>query len=73
VPIHAGGGSVLTQHQSCDTEEDGQRNTHIGSSGQPSALLETLNFKGELQYIMFYNIVLGLGKTNSQDRFPAIH
>jgi hypothetical protein len=44
---------------------------HIGSSGQPSALLETLNFKGELQ--LFYKIVLGLGKTNSQDQFPAIH
>jgi hypothetical protein len=27
-----------------------------------------------LQYRIFYNIILGLGKmTNSQDRFPAIH
>jgi hypothetical protein len=27
-----------------------------------------------LQYAIFYNIILGLGKTmNSQNRFPALH
>jgi hypothetical protein len=35
-----GEGSVLTQHQSRDTETDGQRTTRDWSSGRPSAQLE---------------------------------
>ncbi len=70
MPIPAVGGLVLIQHQSHDTETASQHNTHDGSSGRPSALLEFPYFTGELQYIIFYNIILGLGKTtNSQDRF----
>ncbi len=42
--IPAGEGLVLTQHQSRDTEMDGQRNTRYGSSGQLSALLEMSYF-----------------------------
>jgi hypothetical protein len=60
--LPAGGGSVLIQHQSRDRETDGQCNTRNESSG-----------KKKLQYVIFYNIILGLGKTtNSQDRFPAL-
>ncbi len=44
-----GRSSVLTQHQSHDTEMDGQRNTHDGSSGRRGALLEISYFSGELQ------------------------
>jgi hypothetical protein len=44
VLIPAGEGLVLTQHQSRDTEMDGQRNTRYGSSGQLSALLEMSYF-----------------------------
>jgi hypothetical protein len=54
-------------------ETDSQRNIYNGSSGQPGVLLEISYFKGKLQYIIFYNIILGLEKTtNSQDQFPAI-
>ncbi len=43
------------------------------SSGRPGALLEISYFPGALQYIIFYNIILGMGKTtNSQGRFLAI-
>ncbi len=42
-----GGGSVLTQHQTRDTETDGQRNPRDGSSGQPCALLEISYFTDE--------------------------
>jgi hypothetical protein len=71
--LPGGGGSVLTQHQSRDTEMDSQRNSRNGSSGRPGALLEISYFRGELQYIIFYTINLCLGKTtNSQDLFPAI-
>ncbi len=53
-------------------ETDGQCNTRDGSSGWPSALLEISYFTGELQYVIFHDNILGLGKTtNSQDRFPA--
>jgi hypothetical protein len=53
---------------------DGHRNTLDGSSGQSGALLEISYVKRELQYVLFYNIILGLGMTtNSQYRFPAIH
>ncbi len=63
VPIPVGGGGlVLTQHQSKVTEADGQCNTCNGSSGRPGTVLETLHFTGELQYVIFYNIILGLGK-----------
>jgi hypothetical protein len=69
-----GGGSVLTQHQSRDTEMDSQRNTHNGSLGWPCALLQISYFTANLQYTIFYNIILGLGKTtNSQDQYPVIH
>jgi hypothetical protein len=70
----AGGGSVLTQHQSRDTETGyGQHNTHDGSSGRPSALLEISCFTRECSTPNFTIIILGLGKTtNSQDRFPTI-
>ncbi len=69
-----GGGSVLTQHQSRDMEMDSQRNSRDGPSVLPSALLEISYFTGELQYVIFFNIISGLGKTmNSQDQFPAIH
>ncbi len=45
----------------------------LGSSGRTGALIEILCFTGELQYVIFYNIILGLGKTtNSQDQFPEI-
>jgi hypothetical protein len=67
-----GWGSVLTQHQSRDTEMDGLRNTCDGSSGQPGALLQTSYFTVNLQYTIFYHFIFGLGKTTkSQDRFPA--
>jgi hypothetical protein len=73
MPIPVGGASVLTQHQSHAVETDSQCNTRNGASGQPSALLDISYFTGELQYIIFYYIILGLGKTtNSQDKFPAI-
>ncbi len=66
-------GSVLTQHQSHKTETDGHRNTRDGSPGWPGALLEISNLTGEVQYVIFYNLTLGLGKTtNSQDRFLVI-
>jgi hypothetical protein len=67
------GGSVLTLHQSHDMETDSQRNTCDGSSGQPGTLLQISYFTANMQYTIFYNIILGLGKmTNCQDRFPAI-
>jgi hypothetical protein len=73
IPAGGGGGSILTQHQSRDMETDGQRYTCDESSGQPSALLEISYYTSKLQYIIFYNIILGLGKTtNSQDQIPAI-
>jgi hypothetical protein len=73
MPLPAGrGGSVLTPHQSCDMETDGQHSTRNGSSGQPSALPEMSYFTGMSKYVIFYNIILGLGKmTNNQDQFPA--
>jgi hypothetical protein len=73
VPIPPGGGWVLTQQQSHDSETVGQRNTHDGSSGWPRGLLEITFFTGKLQYVIFYNIILGLGKmTNYLAWFPAI-
>jgi hypothetical protein len=69
-----GGGSVLTQQQSHDMETDIQHNTRDGSSGRPSTLLQISYFIAKLQYTIFYNIILELGKTtDSQNRFPAIH
>ncbi len=54
-------------------EMDGQGNTCGGLSGLPGALLQISHFTANLQYTVFYNIILGLGKTtNSQDRFPVI-
>ncbi len=74
MPVPVGEGLVLTQLQSRDTETYGQRNTQDGSSGRLGVLLEISYFTGELQEVIFYNIIpLGLGKTtNSQDRFLAI-
>jgi hypothetical protein len=66
VPFWGGGGSVLTQHQSRDIEKDGQCNTRNGSSGRPSALLEILYITGDQQYVIFYNIILGMGKTTNE-------
>jgi hypothetical protein len=55
------------------TEKDGQSNTCDGSSGRPSALLKISYFTVNLQYMIFYIIILGLGKkTKIQDRFLAI-
>jgi hypothetical protein len=62
VPIPGGGGSVLTQHQSRDTEMDGQHNTRDGSSGRPGALLEISYFADELQYVIFYIIIWVWGR-----------
>ncbi len=57
--------------QSCDKETDGQHNTCGGSSGRPSALLQSSYFTANQQNRIYYNIILGLGKMmNSQDRFP---
>ncbi len=68
-----GGGSVLTQHQSRDTETDQSTPYCDGSSGRHGTLLQISYFTANLQYTIFYKIILGLGKsTNSQDRFPAI-
>ncbi len=68
-----GEGSVLTQHQSRDMETDGQCNTHKGSSGWPSALLEISYFTRECSTQHFTIIILGLEKmTNSQDWFPVV-
>jgi hypothetical protein len=68
-----GEGSVLTQHQSRDTEMDGQHETCNESSGRPSTLQQISYFTATLQYTIFYNIILGLGKTpKSQDRFPVM-
>ncbi len=68
VPVPAKGGLVPTQHESREKETEGQCNTHDGSSGRPGALLEISYFRGKLQYEIFYNIILGLGKMmNSQD------
>jgi hypothetical protein len=68
------GDSVLTQYQSCDTEMGGQYNTGDGLSGRPGALLQISYFTTNLQYTIFYNIILGLGKTTrNQDRFSLIH
>ncbi len=68
MPIPAGGGSVLTQHQPHDTEMDGQCNTHDGSSGRPGALLEIEYFTDEFavhsQYTIFHNIIFGFGEDN---------
>jgi hypothetical protein len=64
---------VLTQYQTHDTETDGQCNTPDGSSDRPDALLEISYYTDKLQYIIFNNIILGLGKKrNSQDRCLAI-
>jgi hypothetical protein len=62
MPLCAGGGSVLTQHQSHDTEMDSQCNTCNGSSGQPVALLQVSYFTANLQYSIFDHIILELGK-----------
>jgi hypothetical protein len=68
VPIPGRGFLVLTPHQSRDTETDGQRNTRNGSSVRHGTLLEISYFTSQLQCVIFYNIILGLGKTkNSQD------
>jgi hypothetical protein len=72
--VPGGWGSVLTQHHPLDTETDGQCNTHNRSLGPPGALLQISYFTANLQYTIFYNIILGLGKAkNSQDRFLVIH
>jgi hypothetical protein len=64
---------TCTQHQRRDTETEGQRNTHDGSSGRPSALLENSIFYRWIAVCNILHILLGLGKTtNSQDRFPGI-
>ncbi len=53
-------------------ETDGQHNTRNESSGWPGALLQISYFTSNLQYTIFYNIILGLGKeTNNQNWFPA--
>jgi hypothetical protein len=56
LPVGGGGGAVLTQHQSSDTETDGQRNTRDGSSGRPGALLDISYFldKSAVRYILHY-------------------
>jgi hypothetical protein len=71
----ARGGSVLTQHQSSDTEKDSQwKNTRDGSSGWLSPQLEISYFTCECSTPHFTITILGLGKTsNSQDRFSVIH
>jgi hypothetical protein len=67
------GGSVLTLHQSHDTETDGQCITRDWSWGWHSPLLEISYFTAKLQYVIFKNIILSLGKMrNSQDWCPAI-
>jgi hypothetical protein len=68
-----GEGLSSPQHQSLDKETDGRCDTCDGLSGQPTSLLKISYFTANLQYTIFYNIILGLGKTkNSQDRFLAI-
>jgi hypothetical protein len=48
-------------------------NATDGSSCKPGVLLEISYFTGVLQYLIFYNIIFGLGKmTISQDLFPAM-
>ncbi len=75
MPIPVGGGG-LGSHPTPVTWYENRRSTQHAqnrSSGRPSSLLEISYFSGELQYVIFYNIILGLGKTtNSQDRFPVI-
>ncbi len=60
-----GGGLVLTQHQSGDTEMDGQRNTRDRSSGRPGALLEISYLTGECSTSHFTIIFGGLGRSKS--------
>ncbi len=61
------GGSVLTQHQSCDMETDGQRDTCHGSSGRPGALLKFFLFlQIAAVHQIFYNYYFGIGEDNQQ-------
>jgi hypothetical protein len=63
VPIAVGeGGSVLTQHQSCDMKMDSQCNTHDGSSGQPSALLQISYFTDEFAVHNILQYYFGTGE-----------
>jgi hypothetical protein len=60
--LQGGGGLVLTQHESSGTEMNGLRSTQNGSTGRPRALIEISYFTGEVQYVIFYNIILSLGR-----------
>ncbi len=73
LPSGRGGGArFLTQHQSHDTEMEGQHN--IRDQADPARCYKFHILQTNLQYTIFYNIILWLGKTtNFQDQFPTIH
>ncbi len=68
IPAGGGGGSVLTQHQSSDTETDGQRKTRDGSSYQPGALLQISYFTDEFTV---HNILQYYFGTGEDDGYPG--
>jgi hypothetical protein len=60
IPRGAGLGSLPTPVTGYGNGQS--HNNHNGTSGQPNVLLEISYFTGELQYVIFYNIILGLGR-----------
>jgi hypothetical protein len=62
MPLPAGGGSVLTQHQSRDMETDCQCNTHDGSSGPPGTLLQISYFTHEFTVHNILQCYFGTGE-----------
>jgi hypothetical protein len=70
----SGGGSVLTQHQSHDTETDNQRYTSDGSSGRPGAQLQIWYFTGEFAVHNILQYYFVTGEDNElPGSIPAIH
>ncbi len=75
IPVGGGGGSVLTQHQSHDMKMDSQAvnaTLVMGNQANPAHCYQFHILLMNLQYPIFYNIILGLGKiTYSQDQSPG--
>ncbi len=66
-------GSVLTQNQSRDMETKVNATLLIGHQADPMHCYKFHILQELCSYMLFYNIILGLGKVmNSQDRFLVI-